>query len=170
MVGLRAVLPRRPCGLCPVGWRKPEVPETEAGRNVALFDSGMTWAGQARNVGRPVLGHLETANAALLPPLSHAELSGIARSVERYRSRWERDGRFRSRADYCRVMQRRGVESRRLKNADRDREIIHRAAAGESTRSVAAALGVSKTTAHRVWREYLCNVNGTPHGGLRPNP
>ena len=72
----------------PVGWRKPTVPATAVGRNCALFEALMRWAGSPRNAGVALGPVAATANQQFEHPLDATEVRGIVRSVERYRARW----------------------------------------------------------------------------------
>ena len=88
----------------PFGWRRPAVPSTGIGRNCSLFEAGMTWAGSPANLDVPVLTALMAINAEVAkkhgkPPLDAGEVSGIARSVERYRAQWVKQGKFYSDAE-----------------------------------------------------------------------
>ena len=78
----------------PFGWRRPAVPATAIGRNCALFDALMRWAGQPVNEGFEVLPAGIAANQRFDMPLDAAEVAGIARSVERYRARWIAAGAY----------------------------------------------------------------------------
>ena len=85
--------------IIPFGWRRPTVPSTGIGRNCSLFEAGMTWAGSPANLGVPVLTALMVINAEVArkhgkPSLDAGEVSGIARSVERYRAQWIKRGQF----------------------------------------------------------------------------
>ena len=88
----------------PFSWRRPAVPSTGIGRNCSLFEAGMKWAGSPAHLGVPVLSALVVINAEVArkhgkPPLDATEVSGIARSVERYRSKWIKQGRFYTQAE-----------------------------------------------------------------------
>ena len=80
----------------PFGWRKPKIPRTDAGRNSAIFESLMRWAGSPANAGIAVLAAANVQNDQYrnhpLGPLDLGELAGIAKSVERYRARWAARG------------------------------------------------------------------------------
>ena len=81
----------------PFGWERPLVATTGIGRNVDLFQTGLRWAGKRANATLPVLAALHAINAEVAamhgkPPLPDAEVGDIARSIERYRERWARDG------------------------------------------------------------------------------
>ena len=81
----------------PFGWERPLVATTGIGRNVDLFGTGLHWAGRQANASLPVLPALHAVNAEVSalhgkPPLPDAEVGDIARSIERYRERWARDG------------------------------------------------------------------------------
>ena len=102
--------------IIPFGWRRPSVPSTGIGRNCTLFEAGMKWAGSPANLGVPVLSALMAINAQVAKrhgkaPLDVGEVSGIARSVERYRAGWIAAGRFYSdteRSTWGREMGRKG--------------------------------------------------------------
>ena len=81
----------------PFNWKRPRVSNTSIGRNVDLFGTGLRWAGRQENAALPVLSALHAVNAEIAaahdrPPLSDAEVGGIARSIERYRLKWARNG------------------------------------------------------------------------------
>ena len=81
----------------PFGWKRPRVSVSVIGRNVSMFDSGMKWAGREENSELPVLPALHSINAPIgaeigTGPLPDWELAAIAKSIERYRARWARDG------------------------------------------------------------------------------
>ena len=102
--------------IVPFGWRRPAVPSTGIGRNCSLFEAGMTWAGSPDNLGVPVLTALMTINAEVArkhgkPPLDAGEVSGIARSVERYRAGWIAAGRFYTEAERSAWGRERGIRS-----------------------------------------------------------
>ena len=154
--------------IVPFGWRRPAVPSTGIGRNCSLFEAGMKWAGSPANLGVPVLTALVVINAEVAkkhgkPPLDSGEVSGIARSVERYRTRWIARGQFsevgnRERSAWGRE---RGIKggvasgkARRKRTESRDREIVTAVLRGQSIRKTARAyaLGV-KTVWHIVRRD-----------------
>ena len=64
----------------PFGWRKPKVPRTAVGRNSAVFESLMAWAGSPANAGIEVLtaAHLQNEHYRDHPlgPLDLGELAG----------------------------------------------------------------------------------------------
>ena len=83
--------------ILPFNWRRPKVATTGIGRNNDLFRTGLRWAGREANAGLAVLPALHAVNAEVAalhgkPPLPDAEVAGIARSIERYRERWARQG------------------------------------------------------------------------------
>ena len=102
--------------IVPFGWRRTAVPSTGIGRNCSLFEAGMKWAGSPANLGVPVLTALMAINAKVArkhgkPPLDAAEVSGIAKSVERYRAKWVAQGKFYSEADRSAWGRERGIKS-----------------------------------------------------------
>lgn len=142
--------------IVPDGWRMPPKPSTEIGRNCGLFDALMRWAGSPHNRGLAVLPVAEALNAEFDAPLGLSEVQGIARSVERYRARWEAQGMFwepEELSERGRRSGRRSGEARRAKNRDRDRGIIKAREAGLTYRVIAVEFGVSAGTAHRVFNE-----------------
>ena len=73
----------------PRGFRAPRPSMTAIGRNCGLFEAGMSWAGRRANEHCSVLAMLNATNEATYSdPLPFSEVSGIARSVERYRRQW----------------------------------------------------------------------------------
>ena len=76
----------------PFGWRKPRVSMTGIGRNRDLF---MATCRGDRSVPALTIAHAmnrEVADRYGRDPLPDAEVAAIARSVERYRRQWERQG------------------------------------------------------------------------------
>ena len=146
--------------IVPFGWRRPSVPSTGIGRNCSLFEAGMKWAGSPVNLGAPVLSALMAINAEVArkhgkPPLDVGEVSGIAKSVERYRGRWIAAGQFLEVGDRERSAwgQARGVRSgqaRRKRTEVRDREIVEGRISGLSEREISRKFGISKTAVRHV--------------------
>ena len=128
--------------IIPHGWRRPETPRTDVGRNHGLFRSLSTWAGSPANIGRDVLTMALTLNLGFDPPLPVAEVEGIAKSVEKYRAK-QTYYSLEQRTLWGRTRQAWGVTMRRAKNRDRDAEIVQSVVDGESMRSVAARFGLS---------------------------
>ena len=89
----------RPYGLgelaavVPFRWRPPRVSRSGIGRNVDLFRDLMAWAGRPANAELPVLAAAHVRNGEFSHPLPVAEVVATARSVERYRGRWQAHGR-----------------------------------------------------------------------------
>lgn len=141
----------------PPQWRRPPKPTTAPGRNSALFEALM------REAGRDVLddnmiAHLGVyLNSQFDVPLPDREVEGIIQSILRnYRRRWRAGawhsprfkGRQRARGRRARNQVDAGRASgaaRRARNADRDKRILARLAAGASTRAVAALEGISQS-------------------------
>ena len=124
----------------PFRWRKPTVPSTAIGRNCALFDALMRWAGSEVYRDHDVLAAALAANQDFGIPLEAGEVAGIAKSVGRYRKRWT----------YYTPEQRtlwgceRGIRSgtaRRKRTAERDRAIVQAVASGRSLRGVDCEAG-----------------------------
>ena len=122
----------------------------------------MKWAGSPANLGVPVLSALMAINAQVAKrhgkvPLDVGEVSGIAKSVERYRSRWIATGHFYTEAERTAWGRERGLKgglasgkARRKRTESRDREIVEDRAAGLSERAISQKQGLSKTTVHHI--------------------
>ena len=140
--------------IIPSGWRLPAMPRTEIGRNCDLFRAGMTWAGSPVNLDRGVLQVLLALNQQRFDhPLDDVEVTGIARSVERYRARWIADGRFyapEERSAWGQARGRKGGMARRQEVQDRDRAIVEAVTGGQSMRSVAREHGLALRTVQHV--------------------
>ena len=148
--------------IIPFGWRRPSVPSTGIGRNCSLFEVGMKWAGSPANLGVPVVSALMAINAEVArkhgkPPLDLGEVSGIAKSVERYRKRWIEQGRFYSDAERSAWGRERGIKgglasgrARRKRVESRDRSIVQDRVAGLSIRAIAAKHGIDYRAAWHV--------------------
>ena len=146
--------------IVPFGWRRPLVPSTGIGRNCSLFEAGMRWAGSPSNLGVPVLSALMVINAEVAekhgkPPLDQGEVSGIAKSVERYRSGWIKRGQFGpvgdvERSAWGRAMGLKGGQVRRKRTRARDREIVQDRIAGLSGRAIARKHGVDEKMVRHV--------------------
>ena len=144
--------------IVPFGWRRPVVPSTGIGRNCSLFEAGMKWAGSPANLGVPVVTALMAINAEVArkhgkPPLDAGEVTAIAKSVERYRTRWIAEGRFYTEAARSAWGRERGIRSgvaRRKRTEVRDREIVEAWLAGLSQRSLAAQHGVALSTVQHI--------------------
>ena len=76
----------------PFNWRKPRIAQTGIGRNRDLF---MATCRGDRGVSALTMAHAlnrDVADAYGREPLPDSEVAGIARSVERYRRTWDRQG------------------------------------------------------------------------------
>ena len=76
----------------PFNWTPPKVRQTGVGRNVDLFEAGMSWAGRQTNAHLDVLPALLTVNQSFAHSLPLSEVQATARSIERYRQRWAARG------------------------------------------------------------------------------
>ena len=151
----------------PRNWRRPRIPQTDAGRNATVFQSLMRYAGSAEPSDADVAQYAEQLYASLDIVNPHAftrsELSGTLKSVLRYRARWRSNGWHRpgwlarqadlgrrNTSEQQRVKGRLGGERsgevRRAAVSDRDRRLLVRLEAGESVRQAAAAEGVLPRT------------------------
>ena len=141
----------------PFGWRKPKIPRTDAGRNSAVFESLMAWAGSPANAGIAVLAAANVQNDHYrdhpLGPLDLGELAGIAKSVERYRARWVAQGRFYSEAEreaWGRARGRASGAARRGRTTERDAAIARDRVAGATIRALAERYGIGRTAVHHI--------------------
>ncbi len=137
----------------PFRWRRPKVSRTAAGRNCDLFSACMKWAGSALNLGVPVLSEAARVNRAFRVPLDPPEVRGLSRSVERYRRKWIKQGRFYSKTERTAWGRERGVKSgqaRRKRTKERDQAIIQAVGSGQSIRSVARDHGLRLFTVQNV--------------------
>ena len=149
----------------PFGWRRPTVPSTGIGRNCSLFEAGMRWAGSPANLGVPVLPALMAINAEVArshgkPLLDAGEVSGIAKSVERYRKRWVAAGQFGRTLELQAELGRRSGEARRKRVESRDREVVQDRMAGLSIRAIASKHGISRSTAWDIVRRSVPLLGG----------
>ena len=111
----------------PFGWRRPKVSRTVAGRNCDVFAHCMRWAGSPANLNSAVLAEARRVNDGFDVPLDPPEVAGIARSVERYRRKWTKQGRFYSKAQRTAWGRERGIRSglaRRKRTENRDQDIV----------------------------------------------
>ena len=154
----------------PKGWRRPHLPRTAIGRNVALFERGMRWAGSEANLGHPVLPALRVANREYFRehpagPLPDGEVLSTAKSIERYRAEWVANGRFytpEEREAWGRERGKASGRARRERTAERDAAIVAASAQGVSIGDLAALHGLAKSTVHHVLtRERSTNYTGS---------
>ena len=142
----------------PFGWRRPKVSRTAAGRNCDVFAHCMRWAGSPANLASPVFGEAHRVNDGFDVPLDAPEVAGIARSVERYRRRWIRQGRFwgpgNSTYDHSSEAQaKRGRKSglaRRKRTEGRDAGIVQAVTGGQSQRQVARTFSLDHRRVARI--------------------
>ena len=139
----------------PIGWRRPRRVRGGVGRNCALFEAAMRWAGSWANRDLPVLEAALVANREFDTPLPRAEVRDIAASVERYRavwraSGWHRPGWIECKRELGRLGGLASGQARRLSTAERDAAIVAAVAAGETMRAVARAHGLAHTTIMRI--------------------
>lgn len=148
----------------PRGWRQPRPPRTDAGRNSALFHELMRFAGSPERTDADIRHYAEQlySEINILSPhaFTNAELRAIVQSVLRYRDQWRTRGwnvprwierqANRGRRNTRGQQRQKGIRSgevRRERTRERDRRILARLKAGESTRAAARAEGVSQYTA-----------------------
>ena len=137
----------------PFGWRRPKVSRTAVGRNCDVFAHCMRWAGAPENLGAPVLGEAHRINDGFKHPLDPPEVGGISRSVERYRRKWIKQGRFYSKAQRTAWGRERGIRSglaRRKRTKGRDQAIVQAAVSGQSMRSIAREYGLHHRAVEKI--------------------
>ena len=148
----------------PLGWRMPTKSaaiSTEAGRNCYLFRAAMRQSGKPANWGRDVTALVVAMNDALPLPLGHAEVVGIARSVNRYQRDNLATGQTQRRFAFIQSSRgKRSGKARRLATAGRDAEIVAAVERGESMRAVARSYGLTEgAVRHIVARGCVMNQN-----------
>ena len=130
--------------------RLPQVGQarTAEGRNCITFELSMRWAGRPRNAERPVLPVAVGINAQFTAPMGLPEVSGIAKSVERYRAEWIEEGRYYEHDSAAQAARgRRSGASRRKRTAARDAAIIEaRLSTGATHRQLGEAFGLHHST------------------------
>jgi hypothetical protein len=121
------------------------------GRNVAVFEQLMIFAGSPKNAEVDLHAEAERMNSQLATPLPWNEVRDIAKSVERYRRDWIRKGRYGRSAAYQRESQIKSVEARLNKSHDRDAAIfVGRIVLEKSPTQLARELGINRTTVYRI--------------------
>ena len=134
--------------------RLPQVGQarTAEGRNCITFELSMRWAGRPKNATKPVLPAAVGINAQFTAPMGFPEVSGIAKSVEKYRAQWVEEGRYYAHdSEAQRARQARGAASRRKRNAARDAAIIEaRQSTGATHRQLGEAFGLHYRTVGRI--------------------
>ena len=147
----------------PFGWRMPTKPaaiSTEAGRNCYIFRAAMRESGLPRNWGKDVTALVVALNDALPLPLGHAEVVGIARSVNRYQRENLATGQTQRRFAFMQSCRGKlSGKARRLATAGRDQKIVGAVARGESLRAVAGAYGLALSTVHHIVSRICANQN-----------
>lgn len=76
----------------PEGWKPRRQIIGAVGRNCFLFQNLMAWAGRKANQYESVFEQAKMINAQFENPLPTSEVKSTARSVAKYRSKWERRG------------------------------------------------------------------------------
>ena len=145
----------------PRGWRRPAKACTDIGRNCQIFRSLLRYAGVEAHSDEDVAVHADRLYQDLDIYNPHtfggSELSGVLRSVMRYRKEWRANGWHqpswtarqaeRGRRNSSHQQAQKGVrsgEARRERTEKRNQRILEALDAGLSTRAVAAMEGISQ--------------------------
>ena len=164
-------------GFVPFGWRRPKVSRTAVGRNCDVFAHCMRWAGAPENLGLPVFNEAHRINGSFKLPLDPPEVGGISRSVERYRRRWIKQGRFwgpgNCTYDHSSEAQakrgKRSGQARRKRTKGRDQAIVQAVVSGQSMRSIAREYGLHHRAVEKiVGRDAPLFARSTPLTLTRP--
>ena len=129
----------------PPGWKPATAAPGGVGRNCSLFEGLMTWAGHPAHRFESLLVQAHSINAEFSWPLPFHELKATAKSVSKYRRRWESRGWHSPR--WIQKQAARGRASgkaRRDRNAGRDIEIVDSYDAGETQAAIARRCGLSR--------------------------
>lgn len=146
----------------PHGWRRPTVPQTDAGRNDSLFRALLRYAGHARHsdadVARCAQQLYQQIDVQNPHVFTEAELKEVVASVLRRRAEWRECGWHdpdwisrqrrrgaRNTAHQQAAKGRRSGEVRRERTQDRDQRILDLLDAGWGVRAVARAEGLHHT-------------------------
>lgn len=142
----------------PFGWRVPTLKRTGIGRNVDLFRAAMRESGKPRNWRKDVTALVVALNEVLEAPLDHAEVVGIARSVNRYQRENLATGQTQSKFAFIQSCRgKRSGKARRERVAERDASIVQAVAGGASMRKVAGMYGLTVGAVHYVVRRGVFN-------------
>ena len=131
----------------PKGGRAAKAADGAVGRNCALFDGLMKWAGYEANRFQSVNQQAYEINSGFTTPLPLCEVKATAKSVEKHRRNWEgrpegwHSFKFRKRQSWKGT---RAGLARRAKNADRDRAIAEAYANGIPQADIAQEWGISQ--------------------------
>ena len=173
---LRAYIPR--------GWRQPRPPQTDAGRNSALFQALMQYAGSPDRTDADIRRYAEWlwTEIDIVSPhaFTSAELHGIVKSVLRYRDRWRAQGWHvphwierqakRGRRNTRAQQRRKGIRSgevRRERTRERDRRILARLEGGNSIRVAAAAEDLPPSTVQSIRSRAVRRTTNTDDRSFR---
>ena len=141
----------------PDGWTPATAAPGGVGRNCEMFEGLMTWAGRPANRFESILVQAHGVNAEFATPLPFHELKATAKSVSKYRRRWESRGWHSPRWIQKQVYRgglggRASGESRRANNAERNRTIVDAYDAGETQAAIARRCGLSRRWVNAIIR------------------
>ena len=139
----------------PPGWKPATAAPGGVGRNCSLFEGLMSWAGRPANRFESLLVQAQGVNSEFVTPLPVHEVKATVKSVAKYRRRWEANGWhspvwIQKQVWRGRKGGRASGESRRAKNADRNRTIVDAYDAGETQAAIARRCGLSQSSVSRL--------------------
>lgn len=135
----------------PDDWKPARAASGAVGRNCALFMGLMQWAGREANRFESILAEAQAINGEFEHPLPMQEVKATAKSVAKYRKKWERRGWHSPR--WIRkqsAMGKRSGKARRKRNAERNRLIIEAYDNGMSKAVIARQFGLHRSTIGRI--------------------
>ena len=148
----------------PEGWQPPKLSAKAAvgeGRNRAVFDSLMSWAGSPKHedatFDQLVDAALHMAKQVRIEipkvePFDDNEVLGIVRNVDDYRENWTRYTEE-ERKEWARRNQAKGVANRRKRNAPRDARIVQLRKQGWTQAKIANEVGLSQQAIGKILRK-----------------
>ena len=155
----------------PHGWRRPRPPRTDVGRNSAIFDALVRYAGSAQHSDDAVRQHAQQLYREIDVHQPHSytqsELADTVRSVLRYRAQWRTQGWYSE--EWVARQQLRGKrnssaqqalkgytggirsgEARRRETQERDERILDALEAGQRPQEIARIERLDESTVRHI--------------------